>query len=386
MPASTPPRRHLVRWITLAIAAVLVALAAALAIHVHALLQPQRFTQLLERDLSIVGLSLKLQSPAEPMLFPHPGVRLEGITLTNTGAATPLLEADSATVVVPWRAVLYGDAAIERVDINAPRVNLGEIKALLARLPHHAGPPRLPTIATGIHLSQGTLIAHAEPRLFGLNIDTGTLAPGQPFRLDASARSRSGQAFSGSLTTVPSAPHDGAIDFMPISVAINAQGGVSLQLSGRGSWRGDEDLALQLGGTFTHTALATPAAATSSQSALAPASAPGATRLVTDTLNVDVMPGHGTTPLTVALKLEGVDAHVDLRLQPVALANWWNRLLATQPVPAPMPNPFTGTAKIQNLDLGWLHASGIEIKSGPDAQPATSAAGASPASATTTAH
>jgi AsmA protein len=376
-------RRHRLRWIAGAIGAVLLTLLAALVIHVHALLQPQRFTNVLEGELATAGLSLKLQSPAEPMLFPHPGVKLDGITLSNAGAGTPLLEAGAATIVVPWRTLLRGEPAIERVDIDSPRVDLDELKALLARLPHRAGPPRLPTVTAGIHLSHGTLIAHGVPLLFGISIDTGSLEPGQRFRLDASAHGKSGQAFSGSLVTVPSAPRDGAIAFMPIALRLAAAGGASLQLDGRGNWRGGEALNLHLSGHLQHAPLmpAPPTAsgkpvASSQPATSAQPSAVTPAPPVADAITVAVTPQHGTTPLTIAIKLDGVDAHADLQLQPAAFGDWWTRLLAATPVPAPMPTPFTGTATLQKLDLGWLQASGIEIESSPGPAPAASASSA----------
>ena len=43
MPATAPSSRHLLRWIALAIVAVLVALAIAAAVYVHNLLHPDRF-------------------------------------------------------------------------------------------------------------------------------------------------------------------------------------------------------------------------------------------------------------------------------------------------------------------------------------------------------
>lgn len=150
MPATW--QRHRMRWIALAVGVVLLALLAALAIHVQALLQPQRFTDLLERELASVGIKLEMQAAAEPTLFPRPAVRMRGFSLTNAGSSTPFLQASSATIVVPWRALLHGEVAIERVEITAPRIDLGQLKTLLARLPQHAGPPRLPTIAAGVHM------------------------------------------------------------------------------------------------------------------------------------------------------------------------------------------------------------------------------------------
>src|SRR5574337_1040186 len=103
MPAPTPRR------IAVVIAVVLVALAVAVVVYVHHLLQPQRFTALLENDLAAAGIRLDLDAPAEPALFPHPGVQLQGFSLTNIGSGTPVLQASGATIVVPWRALLHGD-------------------------------------------------------------------------------------------------------------------------------------------------------------------------------------------------------------------------------------------------------------------------------------
>ncbi|MDE2496340.1 MAG: AsmA family protein, partial [Xanthomonadaceae bacterium] len=134
------------RWIALGTGVVVLALLVSLAIHVQALLQPQRFTDLLERELASVGIKLDMQAAAEPTLFPRPAVNMQRFSLTNAGSSTPFLQASGATIVVPWRALLRGDVAIERVEVERPHIDLGELKALLMRLPGHKGPPRLPTI------------------------------------------------------------------------------------------------------------------------------------------------------------------------------------------------------------------------------------------------
>lgn len=376
----------------MAITVVLVALAVALAIHVNALLQPQRFTTLLETDLAAAGLRLNMQAPAEPTLFPRPAVQLHGFSLTNAGSNTPVLQASGASIVVPWRALLHGEVAIERVDVDAPRIDLGELESLLARLPRHAGPPRLPTIATGVHMSQGTLTRNGSPMLFDLGVETGALAPGQAFRLDASARSAAGRLFVASLTTVPSAAHDGVIDFDPLQIRLSEQPGTSLLLDGQGSWRGGEDLALQLKGSLRHRALAPSPASTAAKVAgsaapAASASAPQTGRTIADHVALDVLPARNNTPMTAALKLDGDDAHVDMRLQPTEFGSWWNRLLAAQPGQPSGPLPFTGKAQVRELDLGWLKATGLSIDAGPDLAPASGASTAhAAASAASTAH
>lgn len=372
---------HRIRWIALAIGVLLLALLAALAIHINTLLQPQRFTSLLERDLAAVGVKLDIDAPAHPQLFPRPGVRLQGFSLTNTGSDTPILQAGGATIVVPWRALLRGDVAIERVDIDAPRIDLGELKALLARLPRHRGPPRLPTIVAGVHMSQGTLTNDGTPLLFEVGLDTGELVPGRPFQLEIAARSASGQQISASLDTVPSAPHAGTIDFAPTRITLNKQGGLALHLTGQGHWRGGEDLALRLSGSLQHAApgpASAKAGAVASGSAAGTSAAPAATTSVLDQIVLAIEPARAHVPLAITVQLDGADTHANFRLQPTEFGRWWQRLLAASPEHPPGPLPVSGQARVQHLDLGWFKATGLSIDAGPDLAPA-SAASAAPA-------
>jgi AsmA protein len=383
MPATAPSSRHLLRWIALAIVAVLAALAIAAAVYVHNLLQPARFTALLENDLAAVGLRLRLQAPAEPTLFPRPGVQLKGLSLTNAGSSRPVLQAAGATIVVPWRALLHGEVAIERVDVVAPHLNLDELESLLARLPRRAaGPPRLPTIATGVHMSQGTLSRNGSPLLFDFSIETGALAPGKVFRLEAAARGATGNRFTAALTTLPSVAHDGLIDLKALNFRVAEQQGTALELEGEGSWRGGEDLAMQLRGTLRHQAFAPPPAASTGAPAASAASHAIPAEFVTDNIALDVSPAHGHAPLAVALKLDGDDAHADLRLQPTEFGRWWKRVLAAQPGQPPGALPFTGKAEVRQLDIGWLKATGLTIDAGPDLAPASNSSSAAPAAST----
>ena len=385
MPALPSWQRHRLRWIALAVGVVVLAALVALAVHVYALLQPQRFTNLIERDLAGAGINLELQAPAKPALFPRPAVRMHGFSLTNAGSSTPILQANGATIVVPWRALLHGNVEIERVEVDAPRIDLGELKALFARLPRHRGPPRLPTIVTGVYMSQGTLTNNGAPLLFELSLDTGELLPGRRFRMDASARTADGNQITASLATVPSSPHDGTIDFDAIRIDLAKQAGVSMQLEGKGHWQGGESLALQLQGSMRYPSLApppSPSAAGSSTQGSLPAKASGAT--TTDKIALDIQPAQGKAPLNVALKLDGDDAHADLNLQPTEFGAWWQSLLAASPGHPPGPLPFTGHAEVQKLDLGWLKATGLRIDADPDLAPASPASSPAASSASGT--
>jgi len=371
------------RWIVLGVGVVVLALLVALAIHVQALLQPQRFTDLLERELASVGIKLEMQAAAEPTLFPRPAVKMQHFSLTNAGSSTPFLQAGGATIVVPWRALLHGEVAIERIEVEGPRIDLGELKALLMRLPSHKGPPRLPTIVAGVHMTQGTLANGGAPLLFELSLDTGELLPGHPFRVDASARSGDGREVTASLDTVPSSPHDGTIDLDPIRIGFGKQGGFSLQLEGQGQWRGGEAIALHLRGNLRYPSLAPPtASASGSATGTAPAPQPGATSV--DQIALDVLPPSGKTPLGIAVNIQGDNSRASFRLQPTEFGKWWQQLLAASPQHPPGPLPFTGEAEVRKLDVGWLKATGLTLNAGPDLKPA-SAASTAPASASSAA-
>jgi len=381
-------QRHRMRWVALAVGVVVLALLVALVIHVQALLQPQRFTDLLERELASVGIKLDMQAAAEPTLFPRPAVKMRHFSLTNAGSSAPFLQASGATIVVPWRALLQGDVAIERVEVEGPRIDLGELKALLMRLPSHKGPPRLPTIAAGVHMTQGTLTNGGAPLLFELSLDTGELLPGHPFRMDASARSGDGREITASLDTVPSSPHDGAIDLDPIRIDFGKQGGFSLQLQGQGHWQGGEAVALHLRGNLHYPSLAPPAASTSAPAASrsSPASVPlpQSSAMSVDKIALDVLPPSGKTPLGVAVNIRGDNSRARFHLQPTEFGKWWQRLLAASPERPPGPLPFTGKAEVQKLDVGWLKATGLTLNAGPDLEPA-SAASTAPAVASSAA-
>ena len=376
------------RWVALGTGVVVLALLVALAIHVQALLQPQRFTDLLERELASVGIELDMQAAAEPTLFPRPAVNMQRFSLTNAGSSTPFLQAGGATIVVPWRALLRGDVAIERVEVEGPRIDLGELKALLMRLPSHKGPPRLPIIAAGVHMTQGTLTNGGAPLLFELSLDTGELLPGRPFRMDTSARSSDGRKITANLETVPSSPHDGTIDLDPIRLDFGKQGGASLHLQGQGQWHGGEAVVLHLHGDLRYPSLAPPAASASapaasasgSASAGAPALRPSA--MSVDRIALDVLPPSAKAPLDIAVNIQGDNSHANFHLQPTEFGKWWQRLLAASPQHPPGPLPFTGGAEVQKLDLGWLKATGLTLNAGPDLKP-ESAASIAPAAAST---
>ena len=143
----------------LALTGILVAALVALVVTVYLLLQPERFTAMLQEQAAKAGLELSLSSPASPTLFPRPALELQGLTLTAQGASMPILLAANGRLALPWSTLFGGPTVISRLEIDAPRVDLDALQAWLSSLPSGpAGAPNIPRIDTGVRIARGTLV------------------------------------------------------------------------------------------------------------------------------------------------------------------------------------------------------------------------------------
>ena len=368
--------RHPWRWIATAVIVLILALVLAGVLIVRSLLQPQRFTALLQSQLANAGLVLSVDKPASPALWPHPAVQLQGFRLSVAGATTPLLSASEARIVVPWRALLHRELAVERLEIENPRIDLDQLQTLLSRMPHGAGAPRLPRIGAGLRIVNGTLVRADEPLLFDVNAETGPLLPGTLFHMDATARNGADRGGKLSLRMLPQ-DQDGTLEFEQLNLQIGVEQGAQAHIAGDASWRGGSELGASLHGGFTlpaHGSVAvasTPAPASSSPSPM-----PGRSY----TLALQVHPAHGATPMTAALKLDGEGKHVNMSVQPAALPGWWNDVLGSAPATALAMPPVSGSAQLDAADFGPLQMRGVKIESGRQVIPLDASSVAAPKS------
>jgi len=366
--------RHPWRWIATAVIVLILALVLAGVLIVRSLLQPQRFTALLQSQLANAGLVLSVDKPASPALWPHPAVQLQGFRLSVAGATTPLLSASEARIVVPWRALLHRELAVERLEIENPRIDLDQLQTLLSRMPHGAGAPRLPRIGAGLRIVNGTLVRADEPLLFDVNAETGPLLPGTLFHMDATARNGADRGGKLSLRMLPQY-QDGTLEFEQLNLQIGVEQGAQAHIAGDASWRGGSELGASLHGGFTlpaHGSVAvasTPAPASSSPSPM-----PGRSY----TLALQVHPAHGATPMTAALKLDGEGKHVNMSVQPAALPGWWNDVLGSAPATALAMPPVSGSAQLDAADFGPLQMRGVKIESGRQVIPLDASSVAAP--------
>lgn len=351
-------RRWLIGTGSLALAALLAAF-----VVVYLLLQPDRFTALLQQQAQDAGLELNLDSPASPALFPRPALELSGITLSAKGASRPILLASRGRLVLPWRALLGGPIAIAQMEVDAPRVDLDALQDWLAALPprEQGLAPDIPRIDAGIRIEHGSVVHGDQLLLDNVNLSAGTLAPGQAFPLDASASTAAGLPLQLRLSATPHL--DGqTLHVDNIQLHLSQGSSATLALAGAASWHGGANASAQLGGKLDRA----DAGSYSVQLTLSPADQ--------------------SNPLLLHLKLDGPDNHADLRLPPLALTRWWNALDAPAGTAAaadevlPTLPPGNGNAEIAKLQIGSLHVEGLSIHAGDDAPAAASSTSAPAAS------
>jgi len=349
----TLPRR--LRRPLLIFAGVVAACLLGVLVTLYVLLQPDRFTAMLQDQARGAGLELSLASPASPTLFPRPALELEGLTLSAHGANVPILLAARGRLALPWRTLFGGPTAISRLEIDSPRVDLDALQSWLTALPPRpaSAPLQIPRIDTGVHITQGSVVSGNHLLLDRVALDAGSLVPNRPFLLGISARTADGTPVQWRLSATP-LMQGGTLQLDDIALRLSHGDSLALQLTGTARWHGAANAALQLRGTLD--------SARSGEYAT----------------SLTLSPAGQRTPLLLALKLDGADDHVDLRLPPLALAQWWTRLGSAAQEPQLALPPGDGSIDAARIDAGGLHIEGLSLRAGA-ADPAAAASALPPA-------
>ncbi len=346
------------RLILLVCGGMVLAALLALALMVYLLLQPDRFTAMLQTQARNVGLELNLARPASPTLFPRPALDLHGITLNAQGANVPILLAARGRLALPWRTLLGGPTNISQLAIEAPRVDLGALQAWLAALPPRppGSLPNIPRIDAGVSISRGSLVRGDQLLLSQVALQTGSLISGQPFPVTLSALTASGLPLQLRLSGTPRI--DGStLQLDNVTLHLAQASAMVLTLNGTARWHGVADVTASLSGKLD--------AADAGQY----------------DVSLLLSPALADAPPLLTLKLDGPGNHADLRLPPRALLDWWNALLNEQDPQLTVP-PGSGQVEIAKLQAGSVSIEGLSILAG-DAVPAAATV-AAPASAATT--
>lgn len=217
-------RRRVAAWLAGTLALLLLAAAIVLSL----LAQPQRLSRLaLDAVGGILGLEISASGEARYRLRGTPMLEVREVVARQPGAATPLLRAERVFLSLPW-STLRNRAApleLERIELDAPRLDVAALKAWLATRP--PGDGRIPTLRNGLQVNDGRIDGdgwHVEA--LGLSLDA--LRAGAP--LAAKARGR--------LVLAPPT----AVEFDLRIAAERVENGSGAAVTGRatldnGSWR-----------------------------------------------------------------------------------------------------------------------------------------------------
>jgi Uncharacterized protein involved in outer membrane biogenesis len=328
------------RTFLLAAGGFLAALVIAAVIATYVVLQPDRFTSLLQARAKAVGLSLSLASPATPTLWPKPALELDGVTVRGPAGGTPLIVASRGKLVLPWRTLMGHDTSISRLEVEGARIDIDAVSAYLDTLPKRPSTAgaTLPTIDAGFRISRGTLLRGNRLILSDIEADAGRLANGRRFNLSLAANTSDGQPYQLVLATLP-VLRDGVLALGDLALDVSARDQFETRAKGTAAWRGGADVGASLAGNLSR-----------------PGVAPYA-------LTLNVTPANQEDPLYVAFKLDGDAGHADLRVPPLALADWWAAMQASD---APALPPVLGSADVDTLDAGSVHMKGLRIRATPN--------------------
>ncbi|OOG66049.1 membrane assembly protein AsmA [Rhodanobacter sp. B04] len=323
---------------------------------VYLLLQPDRFTAMLQSQVRDAGLELSLASPASPTLFPRPALELSGITLNARGANAPILLASRGRLALPWQTVFGGAPVITRLEIDSPRVDLDALQDWLTALPAQpAGtPPNIPRIDTGISISRGSVVSGERLLLGNVALEAGSLISGQPFPVSVSATTAANTPLQLRLSATPRIQGN-TLELDNIELHLSQGSAMTLALNGSAHWHGAADASASLAGKLDH--------ADAGQY----------------DISLKLTPADQDNPLLLALKLDGPDNHADMRLPPLELAHWWSQLGDEQGPQLTVP-PGSGHAEISRLETDGIRIEGLTLQAGDDVPAsASSTAAARPA-------
>lgn len=344
------------RRVLIALAGMLAAVLLMLLGTVYTLLQPERFSSMLQAQAQAAGLELHLASPASPSLFPRPAIDLHGITVNAIDANVPILLAARGQLALPWRALFGRETVISRLQIDAPRVDLDALQAWLGQHSLHTSdaPLSIPSIDAGISIDRGSLVRGDQVLLSNMALETGSLRPGKPFPLTLAADDAGGKPLQLRLSTIPRLQAR-TVQMDDIDLRLLRGSGSVMQLRGYAHWRGAADASAQLKGDIEQ--------ADGDRYAL----------------SFDLTPADQSRPLNLHTQLDGKGEHIDLHLPPLALLDWWSRLNDDNAPQLAMP-PLDGEINADHLDAGSISIDGLRLRAG-NALPASS--GSSPPPATT---
>lgn len=173
--ADAPRPRHPLRWLVL-----LITLLLAGGVGLHWLSRPQQLSGLiLQQAGKALGLMITAGS-ADYRLRGTPMLELRDVDARQPGAAVPVLTTQRVRIDLPWSTIRSRGAqlAIERIELDAPVLNLAALQAWLASRPPSDMPLRIPDLDAGLQVRDGRLDG-GDWQIEAIRIHVPELHPGQ---------------------------------------------------------------------------------------------------------------------------------------------------------------------------------------------------------------
>ncbi len=169
-----PPRRR--RWLRAIIVSVAILLA--LSLFGGWLLQPRQLVPIiLDRTGKALSLEIVADSDAEARLRGEPQLLVRNLVVRESGTKTELLRADRLLIALPWSTLRSSgkDVTVERIELDAPRLNLTALQAWLAKRPP-SEETTIPTLTDGLRVRDGR-IDNDSWRIENIAVDLPELYP-----------------------------------------------------------------------------------------------------------------------------------------------------------------------------------------------------------------
>lgn len=145
------------------------------------LLQPEQLVPLiLDRTGKTLGLDITADAGAEARLRGEPQLVVRNLVVREPGAKTAMLRARRLLLALPWSSLRRRgkDPVIERIELDAPVLNLPALQAWLGKRPP-SEETKIPVLTDGLRVVDGRIDGDGW-RVEGLQFELPSLHPDKP--------------------------------------------------------------------------------------------------------------------------------------------------------------------------------------------------------------
>lgn len=181
---SPRPQRRLRRGILIALALLALLLPATVL-----LVRPKILASIALQQLgAATGLEIHAAS-ARYSLGASPYISLGDVSARAPGSSTPLFQAHRVHLAVPWKTLRSRGQQlhIERIELDAPRLDLAALQSWRQSRPPGSDETRLPTLVRGLAISDGVLQGE-DWRVENLHVEMPHFAPDAPLQTHLQGR------------------------------------------------------------------------------------------------------------------------------------------------------------------------------------------------------